>query len=247
MEYSTTFRAGHSEMGPHGRMKIVSVANRFQDAAGEHADELGVGVRDLLARGYTWVLHRYRLAFSRLPDCGEPLRLRTWYRPERNLYSLRNFVMESEKGEKLIFAQSSWIVVNLKRGRPVRLDSVMSPAYEANLSPELVVGFPEIPELEEPDREVSFLVRLHDLDMNRHVNNARYIEWAVETVPLEVLEKMVPAVVDALFKNSAGYGEGIRSLVRRIEGPGEAFLHRLIDSDGNDCALLRTEWQAQQA
>jgi medium-chain acyl-[acyl-carrier-protein] hydrolase len=204
-------------------------------------------VRGLLARGYTWVLHRYRLAFSRLPDCGDQLRIRTWYRPERNLYSLRNFVMESEKGEKLVFAESSWIVVNLKRGRPVRLDSVMSPAYKANLSPELVVGFPEIPELEEPDREVSFLVRLHDLDVNRHVNNARYIEWAVETVPPEVLENMAPAVVDAVFKKSAGYGDRIRSLVRRDTGPGTAFLHRLINSEGKDCALLRTEWMAQQA
>jgi len=247
VEYSTTFRVGHSEMGPHGRMKIVSVANRFQDAAGDHADELGLGVRKLLAHGYTWVLHRYRLTFHRIPACGDSLRIRTWYRPERNLYSLRNFVMESEKGERLVFAESSWIVVNLKRGRPVRLDSVMPPSYERNLSPGLTVELPEIPKLEEHDREVTFLVRLHDLDVNRHVNNARYIEWAVETVPPEVLENMVPAVVDALFKSSAGYGDRIRSLAGRAAGPGTAFLHRLTDSEGKDCALLRTEWRTQQA
>ncbi|MGC9373001.1 MAG: acyl-[acyl-carrier-protein] thioesterase [Thermovirgaceae bacterium] len=247
MEYCTAFRAGHSEMGPHGRMKIVSVANRFQDAAGEHADELGLGVRDLLAQGFTWVLHRYRLVFSRLPACGEHLRVRTWYRPERNLYSLRNFTMEDEKGAELVFAQSSWIVVNLSRGRPVRLDSVMPPSYEKNLSADLDARFPDIPRLEKPVREMSFSVRLHDLDVNRHVNNARYIEWAVETVPPEILENMAPAVVDAVFKNSAGYGDRIRSLVRRDTGPGTTFLHRLIDSEGKDCSLLRTEWMAQQA
>jgi len=247
VEYSTTFRVGHSEMGPHGRMKIVSVANRFQDAAGEHADELGLGVRKLLAHGYTWVLHRYRLTFHRIPACGDSLRIRTWYRPERNLYSLRNFVMESEKGETLVFAESSWIVVNLKRGRPVRLDSVMPPSYETNMSPGLTVELPEIPKLEEHDREVPFLVRLHDLDVNRHVNNARYIEWAVETVPPEILENMAPAVVDALFKNSAGYGDRIRSLAGRAAGTGMIFLHRLTDSEGKDCALLRTEWRTQQA
>jgi medium-chain acyl-[acyl-carrier-protein] hydrolase len=155
--------------------------------------------------------------------------------------------MESEKGEKLVFAESSWIVVNLKRGRPVRLDSVMPPSYETNLSPGLTVEFPEIPKLEEHDREVPFLVRLHDLDVNRHVNNARYIEWAVETVPPEVLEKMAPAVVDAIFKNSAGYGDRIRSMVQRLGNVPAVFTHRLTDAGGNDCALLRTEWRMQQA
>ncbi len=246
MEYRTDFRAGHSEMGPHGRMKIVSVANRFQDAAGEHADALGLGVRDLLAQGFTWVLHRYRLVFRRLPACGDHLRIRTWYRPERNLYSLRNFVMEDEKGAELVFAQSSWIVVNLARGRPVRLDLVMPPSYEKHLSADLTVSFPEIPRVEKPGREMSFSVRLHDLDVNRHVNNARYIEWAVETVPAEVLERMAPAVVDAVFKNSAGYGDRVRSMVQRLGTSPAVFSHRLTDTGGKDCALLRTEWRAQQ-
>ncbi|MFP4482869.1 MAG: acyl-[acyl-carrier-protein] thioesterase [Thermovirgaceae bacterium] len=247
MEYRTTIRAGHSEMGPHGRMKIVSVANRFQDAAGEHADKLGLGVRDLLAKGYTWVLHRYRLVFDRLPECGENLRIRTWYRPEKNLYSLRNFIMEEEGGAELVFAQSSWIVVNLARGRPVRLDSVMPASYEKNQSADLAVRFPDIPRLGEPDHGMSFSVRLHDLDVNRHVNNARYIEWAVETLPPEVLEEMVPAVVDAVFKNSAGYGDRIQSWVCRLDDAPAAFCHRLTDAGGSDCSLLRTEWRAHQA
>lgn len=247
VEYRTAFRAGHSEMGVHGRMKIVSVVNRFQDAAGEHADVLGLGVRDLLEKGHTWVLHRYRLTFRRLPGCGEQVQVRTWYRPERNLYSLRNFVMESKSGEELVLAESSWVVLNLRKGRPVRLDSVMPPSYERNRSFDLEAEFPDIPRLEGSQREMSFSVRLHDLDVNRHVNNARYMEWAVEVVPGEVLEKAVPAVVDAVFKTPAQHGDTIRSLVRRLGEEGTVFLHRVSTGDGTDCALLRTEWRVSRA
>jgi hypothetical protein len=44
-------RVGHSEVGVHGKMRVVNAVNRFQDIAGEHADSLGLGVRDLPRRG----------------------------------------------------------------------------------------------------------------------------------------------------------------------------------------------------
>jgi len=243
LKYITNFRVGHSEMGPHGRMKIVNVVNRIQDAAGEHADKLGLGVRDLLSKGYTWVVHRYRFVFFRFPECGQKVTLRTWYRPERNLYSLRNFLMEDENGEKLVYAESSWVVLDLERGRPVRLASAMPPSYEQNISRDVSVEFSEIPRLETPQREKTFAVRLHDLDMNRHVNNARYIEWAVETLPQDFLEEHVPLKAEALFKTAAGYGDKIHSMAKRLDGESLTCLHRLQNEGKQDCALVKTEWK----
>lgn len=230
-------------MGPHGRMKIVNVVNRIQDAAAEHADKLGLGVRDLLSKGYTWVVHRYRFVFFKFPECGETVTLRTWYRPERNLYSLRNFLMEDKNGEKLVYAESSWVVLDLERGRPVRLASAMPPSYEQNMSRDVSVEFSEIPSLETPQLEKTFAVRLHDLDMNRHVNNARYLEWAVETLPQEFLEANVPLKVEALFKTAAGYGDKIHSLAKRLEGGDLVCLHRLLNGRKEDCALVKTDWR----
>ena len=143
-------RVGHSEVGVHGKMRVVNAVNRFQDIAGEHADSLGLGVRDLLPKGYTWVLHQLRLSFSRAAVAGEDLTIRTWYRPERNLYSLRNFSMEDANGKRIIFGESSWVVLDLKKGRPVRLSTAMPASYEENRSEDFPTGFSEIPELADP-------------------------------------------------------------------------------------------------
>ncbi|MDD4024238.1 MAG: thioesterase, partial [Synergistales bacterium] len=153
-------RVGHSEVGVHGKMRVVNAVNRFQDIAGEHADSLGLGVRDLLPKGYTWVLHQLRLSFSRAAVAGEDLTIRTWYRPERNLYSLRNFSMEDANGKRIIFGESSWVVLDLKKGRPVRLSTAMPASYEENRSEDFPTGFREIQELDEPDTEILFNVRL---------------------------------------------------------------------------------------
>lgn len=243
MEYRMNFRVGHSEVGAHGRMRVVNTVNRFQDIAGEHADSLGLGVRDLLSKGYTWVLHQLRLTFSRVAVAGEDLTIRTWYRPERNLYSLRNFSMEDACGERIIFGESSWVVLDMKKGRPVRLSTAMPATYEKNRSGDFPTGFGKIPELDEPDTEIQFNVRLHDLDINRHVNNARYLEWALEAIPMEVLGSSRPAVVEAFFRTPARYGDVVVSQAKRIEDPPGIYLHRLKMGKSRDvCALMRTEW-----
>lgn len=243
MEYCLVFKVGHSEVAPHGRMRVVSAVNRFQDIAGEHADHLGLGVRDLLRGGHTWVLHRMRMTITRMPGPGENLKIRTWYRPERDLYSLRNFTMEDAQGEGVIFAESSWVVVDLKRGRPVRLSSAMPETYEENRSKHFPTGFREIPEMGDEDGEVRFHVRLHDLDINHHVNNAHYFEWALEAIPIEVLGSSGPVEVEALFRTPARYGEEIVSQVKKVDNFPVVYLHRLRSGKSKEtCALVRTEW-----
>ena len=125
MKYRTTFRVGHSEVGAHGRMRAMSTVNRFQDITSEHADSLELGVKDLLSKRYTWVLLQLRLTFSRVTSAGKSLTIRTWYRPERNLYSLRNLSMEDAGGERIVFGESPWVVLDLKKGRPLRLSTAM--------------------------------------------------------------------------------------------------------------------------
>lgn len=243
MEYSMVFRVGHSEVGASGRMRVVSVVNRFQDIAGEHVDRLGFGVADLLRGGRTWVLHRMRLVFSRVPEPGEELKIRTWYRPERDLYSLRDFSMEDAHGEWVVFTESSWVVLDLKRGRPVRLSSAMPRSYKENRAEYFPTGFKEIPESEDHDIAVRFDVRLNDLDINRHVNNARYFEWALEAIPGEVLGSAGPSEVEALFRTPARYGEGIVSQVKKVSDDPVVYLHRLRSEGSKEtCAVLRTEW-----
>ena len=41
--------------------------------------------------------------------------------------------------------------------------------------------------MEKADNENIFKVRYGDIDSNMHVNNVRYVEWAVESLPLETV------------------------------------------------------------
>ena len=88
------------------------------------------------------------------------------------------------------------------------------PISTVNASPDnekAFYHFPDIDPVERVDFELPFKVRMHDLDLNGHVNNAIFVEWAVETVPKEILASCTPMVIDVLFQKEALYGDTIRS------------------------------------
>ena len=59
-------------------------------------------------------------------------------------------------------------------------------------------------------REYEHAVVYSDLDFNCHANSVKYIQWAVDTLPLELLQQKRFARTDINFIREARYGERLR-------------------------------------
>jgi hypothetical protein len=95
--------------------------------------------------------------------------------------------------------------------------------------------------MEEHNQEVRFCVRIGDLDLNRHVNHVVYIQWALESVPREVLAKCRPVDIEVAYRGEAKKGEIVLARTQALDGENR-FLHQLVrESDGKELTRLRTE------
>lgn len=202
---------GYSTMDDQGLMKIVSIMNFLQDTASEHAGYLGVSGFDLARHDFTWVIHRYQIEIHAHPQWLDTISIHTHRHSFKNLYEIRQIDMARPDGKtSFITSRVAWVMVNKNTQRPVRLDRLLPPDMLAHCLTENPFTPPPGP-LERVDFELFFKVRMHDLDMNRHVNNAIYVEWAVETLPREFLEKYRPGTIDVIFQKQAFYGDAIVS------------------------------------
>jgi medium-chain acyl-[acyl-carrier-protein] hydrolase len=227
-----------------GRARLVSLLNFLQDAAGEHASLLGWSVTDLIKKNMTWVLSRTHVRVHRYPAWGERLDVATWPSGRHGFFALRDFEVSDSGGNSVLAGTTSWMVIQTGRKQPVKLDDILSSNVILDKRA-LADDFESLPVLGAADREVAFRVEVGHLDLNKHVNNAVYVQWAIEAVPEEVLTRRRPVEVEVSYRAEAVYGDAVVSRVQSVPQPGSGpvFHHQIANaSTGAELTRLRTRW-----
>lgn len=229
------------EIGDAGVLKPRVLLDYLQDSAARHAALLGVGMEALSKRQVTWVLSRLLLLVDRYPGPGETLTVETWPSSRERASSHREFEVFDAAGVPVARARTQWAMVDVGSGRPVRLDATV-PAFRLLERRAIEEDFPALAEVGEASFEERFTVRRDDLDVNRHLNNAVFIAWALESAPAELVGSLRPARIDVAFRAEALAGEAV--LARCAPDEGAAGLrHALVRGrDGRELARLRTRW-----
>jgi medium-chain acyl-[acyl-carrier-protein] hydrolase len=217
----------------------------LQEAAGGDASRAGYTMERLAREQLVWVIQWMRVEVERYPRQGETLTATTWARGFERAIAWREFDVVDGSGARLAVGTSRWAVVDLQARRLVRLPEFVRRSPVPDRPPALDRG-PAVLEPAEPaGLERRFEVRRGDLDMVRHVNNTRYVEWALETVPDEVQEGCRPSVIEIAFRREAVYGDTVVARTRRLaDAGGPAFAHELrADGAGHELARAASSWR----
>ncbi|MEX0599479.1 MAG: acyl-ACP thioesterase domain-containing protein, partial [Rhodothermales bacterium] len=221
---------------------IQTICDYLQEAAGNHASDLGVSIEHLADRDLTWVLTRLRVEMDRLPDWKDEVVVETWPSGTDRLMATRDFIVRDGRGDDLGRASSAWLLIERTRRRPVRLPEAIT-TWELPKRERAIDDPPaNLPGIGDDAVERQVRVRYGDLDVNGHVNNVRYVEWSVEGVPADVLREQVVCSLDLHFRAEGNYGDVVT--VRSSTVPGEearTYAHVIV-RDGDELARARTKW-----
>lgn len=231
------------EVDPWERLTPRALCAYLQEAAGGDADAFGVSMGRLVGEGLAWVLQRLKLEAGAWPRQGVTLQVATWARHFGGVVAERDFEVSDEAGREIAVATSRWVVVDMDARRVVRLPDFIRrlPVHEGRA---LEMDGVELPAALAFETERRFEVRRGDLDVARHVNNTRYVEWALEAVPDDVAETEEPSGFEIVFRRESVLGDQVRSHSRR-RGDGN-FVHAL-STDEAELARAVSRWRPRPA
>lgn len=234
--WTQQFRVRAYEVGPDERASVLTVADLFQEAAGEHARAAGLETFGLDGGTGTWVLTRLRLQIDGLPRMREAVEVETWPSGHDGLRAFRDYVLRDEAGREVVRGTSAWLVMHAERRRPVRLPEAVYGFGPTAPRRALVFGdSPEAPASVDASR--SFTVRRSDLDRVGHANNVRFVEWALEALDAGAGLRGV----DVVYRAEAVYGDTVVSQAGPlVDGARAHVLSR--EADGRTLAVARTVW-----
>jgi acyl-ACP thioesterase len=238
-------RVRYAETGVKGMIKPVTVLNFFQDIMSQHCGLMHASAYDLFQKGFAWVVVKYHLTIHHYPSWNDPIVVKTWRFPSKNLYELRQFEVSDENGRLMISAKSCWVIISLETKKPVRLSKSLPDNMMSGNQHPVSDEFFTLPEMQAPDMERTFNIRMHDLDFNTHVNNSIYIVWALETVPEEIIMNCRPKEIFIQYIGESLYGDRIISKTRHMTSNSSLeFLHRLqSENTQKEITRLKTVWE----
>ena len=211
MSYQFTSRVRYSEVGPDKKLTLPGMLDYFQDCCTFQSASIGHTLEDLEARERVWVLNAWQVEICRYPRIGEGIVTTTLPYDLKGFYGLRNFVMETEEGERLAYANSIWSNINMKTGIPERLTEEDTSGYVLDERLEMEYAPRKIALPEEWEAYPSFPVQSHHLDTHLHVNNCQYVRMALDYLDGE--EKVRSLRVE--YKKMALLGDVFYPLVHK--------------------------------
>lgn len=242
-EHTEAFKIRGYEVDQHNRAPIQSCCAFMEEAAGNHAAILGFGVERMQELGITWVLARMQLKILDFPTSADEVIAKTWPVEAEKLQFRRDFLLSAGDGRELVHAITDWVIIDLESRRLKKLPEFVA-ALQAPDAPRVmekeklrIDGLENAPEL------VSFIVRKADIDRNLHVNNVRFTDWMLESVPDDYSEARRLAALQIIYRAEAVYGDTVISRGMYGEQDGE-FLHGLYRmSDGQELVRAKTIWK----
>ncbi len=183
--WTDTYPIHSYEVDCHSCLSITSAINYFQESAWRNAESMGFGFKQLSEKDRFWVLSRLYLEMYRYPVWGDTVLLETWPKGMESLFALRDFRFKSADGKEILGAgTTAWLIIDGTTHRLQRIDHICEdmPYYPQNALPRQ----PEKIELPEVMHANGTIVTGYlDVDVNNHVNNVCYINWAINHLPVK--------------------------------------------------------------
>lgn len=224
------------------KLSLFGLFSYLQDIAGRHASILNFGRDDLLRSNKFWALSRIICKIERLPLWNETVKLRTWPLGIDGIFAIRNYQILDSKNLVIAEASSSWIILDGDSRRPVRpdtyIENLKNAASVENFSCRIAKKLP--PAGSGIYRSELHKVKYSDLDINMHVNNAKYIQWVVDSYPLEYIKTHEAREVEVNYLAEVTPGDEYNITAEEKE---EVFYHSVVkDNMKREACRVRIKW-----
>jgi len=238
------------ETGPDGRLNLHSLFNYLQDIASEHAIKLGFGREDLIKKNHFWVLSRIYAEIYELPAWEDSILVKTWPTGTDKMFAMRNYEINFPDGRPIASSVSSWLIVDRTTKRIQRPDDILL-RYNTD-NEKTVSSVRSSVKLTGPagsgKLSDAFNVKISDLDINLHTNNANYMKWVTDIYDLNFITNHQPCSAEINYLAESMFNDEI--IIRTSPDPADNnyYDHSVIrKSDEKELCRIRIEWKERTA
>ena len=234
--FKVNFTISSYQIYPNRKLTLTSLLGFLQEAAALHAIRLNRGLKDLEKDNLTWVLSRMFLKVDKWPELGETVIIETWPKGFDRLFAIRDFFINSIQGDVLGRASSYWLLIDRDTKRPKPMQNITDDLLNPDLSA-INHKLQKITPPEKADYHSQKKVEYSDIDLNGHVNNIRYSEWIINTIPAEILQTRKIKFFEINYLSEVKLGESVQIELGDHLDKENLISGRILHKDNEACRI----------
>ncbi len=171
------FRYGDLDCG--GNIKVSAILELLQDISVRHSDS--VGSTAVMPESAAWLLEGWRVKILN-PIKQDKVTIDTGIMDMTGIRSPRKY--ELYQGGKLcVIATAVWYLVDMEKRRIMKVPAEVSDAFDCITEEDNGLPYISLKPVSDGEVYTSRSIERRDLDTNRHLNNVKSIEIALESIP----------------------------------------------------------------
>lgn len=219
-----------------GRLLIGHLGNHLLNAADYHSRERGFGMDYLGPMHKAWVLSRLAVELTDTPVAYDELTVETWVEGAMRYFTTRDFAVRAADGHAYGFGRSVWALIDTATRQPTDILAIRggSVADYIETGRECPAGRnarvrPAATHTVERRVEMQY----SDVDVNGHVNSVKYIEHALDLLPISYHRAHRLRRIEVAYVAEAHAGDTLTYLLDRV-GESEEYNFFIVKGDGKD-------------
>jgi len=242
--FDKEFELRYFEMNNSGQATPTTILTLLEETAADHCYSINHSLYDLVEQNVGWVLLSGVMQMDRYPNYKEKIVIRTWLSEYSAIKGLRENLIYDEQQNIIGRAKGLWVFFDIEWRRPIRIFEDIKEQWSSYAEECITQDLSKkIETIEGADYTKKFKVNRYDTDMNKHVNNIRYLQWVMESIPEEIIDNYYLHSIDGRFIAEAQYNDAIVSLTK-IGDDENSFIHTIkVRGTEKVCAKATTQWK----
>ncbi len=212
--FETAVTVGFSDVDEGLRAKTAKLVEYMQESSILHTESTGHPMSWYRANSRGFLLTNWQIEIYDYPMFQDSLTVRTWPTYLKGFVAERSFCITNAVHKEIVKANSGWIFCDLAKREPAKAPPELMAQYGAPGDYAIQKDY----KIAAPDNNPDFLYVTHgaftasrrDIDCNAHINNVRYLEWALDCIPYDAVSALHVSKVKIIYKKECTCGEAVR-------------------------------------
>tara|TARA_R110002050_G_scaffold157357_1_gene285937 strand:+ start:28865 stop:29623 length:759 start_codon:yes stop_codon:yes gene_type:complete len=242
--FDKEFEIRYFEINKLGVASPTTMLALLEETAADHCFSIDHSLYKLNTNNVGWVLMSGALQIDRYPNYKETITIRTWLSSYSSIKGYRENIIYDEQQNIIGRAKGLWVFFDIERRRPIPIFEDIKEKWSFYNVESINTNIrKKIAPLDSSEYLKKFKVNRFDTDMNKHVNNLRYLQWVIESIPEDIIDNYYLNTIDGRFIAEAQFGDNVLSLTNETTEE-NSFLHTVKVAGSNKiCATAKSTWK----